>query len=121
MNIDIKVGDKFRVAKEWYRVVGPAKFDTARIITVTRVGYAILWYSPRLNVGSGTGFMYEWDFVQLMRKGFLVRHDVQETSTQPAKATAPNTDNAVCNKCGGRTKGLFSEFNGPRYCPSCEK
>jgi hypothetical protein len=122
MNFEIKVGDKFRVAKEEYILlgIGNKKFDTTQIITVIRVSYAISYY-PQINGKPFESSLIASDFVHLINDGFLVPHGAQEPSVQPAKASALNTDNAVCNQCGGRTKGLLSEFNGPRYCPECEK
>jgi hypothetical protein len=122
MRIGIKVGDKFRVALERYTLYGakPEKFDTTRVITVTKVGLYIS-YRPQMGGLHHCGSQRSVDFQQYLNDGFLVRHDVQEDTARQDKATALNTDNAVCNKCGRRTKGLFSEFSGPRYCPECEK
>jgi len=120
VNIDIKVGDKFRVAKERHPLFGSWKLDTTRIITVTEAASGISYY-PQICGHPSDGIQFFEVFHKFIVDGFLVPYDAQEPSLQPAKATSLNTDNAVCNQCGGRTKGLFSEFNGPRYCPSCEK
>jgi hypothetical protein len=120
VSFEIKVGDKFRIAKEEYTLLSPGIFDTTHIITVTKVGNCISYY-PRICGELRLGVQYSGNFRKYINDGFLVPCDAQEPSLQPDKATALNTDNAVCNKCGGRTKGLFSEFSGPRYCPECEK
>jgi hypothetical protein len=120
VSFEIKVGDKFRIAKEEYSLLRPGIFDTARVITVTKVGDCV-WYYPKICREPGPSFLNVSNFLHFINDGFLVPCDAQEPSLQPDKATSLNTDNAVCNQCGGRTKGLFSEFSGPRYCPSCEK
>jgi hypothetical protein len=120
VDFEIKVGDKFRIAKEEYLRAGPGTFDTTHIITVTGICVGISYY-PQLCGDLCDGKQLVVEFCRYIKDGFLVPHGAQEATAQPGKTTATNTDNAVCNKCGGRTKGLFSEFSGPRYCPECEK